>query len=159
MTRIHGSEYREAIGRAIEICGPVMARLGHVQFVCGVDPYFIGLHRASESDVSYREVAHCCWPYHIEGPADRRVTTVVIPWNRWHRSHPWWLAESIVHELGHALHWTLDLDRFDVAPVTAYARTNRYEAFAEAFTSWRWGPGGYGDWPDSATLSLFRSLA
>lgn len=148
-TRIHGTGWREAIDVAHSVIGRrIMSRLGHVQYVCGVDPLFAGLHAY---DVSYRDTAHCCYPHHLDGPADRRVTTVVMP----NRVGPW-TAHIIVHELGHALDQTIGFGH-TATPVTEYAKTNRQEAFAEAFTSWRWPGNGY-ERPDDATLALFGGL-
>jgi hypothetical protein len=81
-------------------------------------------------------------------PADRRRTTIVLPTPHY--------PISIVHELGHVLDEALNFDH-EATPVTAYAKTDRYEAFAEAFTSWLYW--GYGDEPDPATRYLFESCS
>lgn len=82
-------------------------------------------------------------------PRDRRVTTVVLPTNE--AFDP----EVIVHELGHVLHEQL---RFEphAAAVTPYAKTDRWEAFAEAFRLWvRWG-----NWViDARTQAQLTSVA
>lgn len=158
-TRIHGSGYREAIGVALDVVGSRIGdRLGHVQFVCGVDPVFAGLHSYEEitDGRSYRQTAHCAYPFNLAGPRDRRVTTIIVPDARYRFRNPWALAHDFVHELGHALHEVIGFDCHP-EPVTDYARTSRYEAFAEAFVSWLWPGDGY-DRPDDATLALFRSL-
>lgn len=155
LTRIHGKGFRESIAEAQRICGPtIMARLSHVQYVCGLDPVFAGLH--AYANKGYDQNAHCCWPMHIAAPADRRVTTIVLPGD-WSKVHPLWRVHVLVHELGHALHETMRLDKFDIPPVTEYAKTNRWEAFAEAFTAWRWPGNGYAV-PDAHTIALFDSL-
>lgn len=157
MNRIHGRGYREAIAAAQRAIGDrLMQRLGHVQYVTGVDPVFIGLHDYTDhSDgYSYAETAHCCYPHHLLGPADRRVTTVVLPYPTVAKYTP----PIIVHELGHALDYAIG-EQHIAAPVTEYARTNREEAFAEAFTSWAWPDPEFYERPDDATLALFTELA
>ena len=150
-TRIHGVGQREAIGVAVDVVGQrIMARLPHLQFVAGVDPLFAGIHGFMRTDDgrSHRETACCCYPHHLLGPADRRVTTILLP----SIEHP----RTVVHEIGHALHATYDFEP-NPTPVTAYARTNRWEAFAEAFTSWVWPSSDYGR-VDDETLALFNSI-
>lgn len=118
-TRIHGKGFREAIGQAFVLLPTFMQqRLSHVRFVTGVDPNFIGLH-------SYKLNGnpHYCRERHIDGPRSRKVETIVLP-----RPD----VEVIVHELGHAFHTVLNDDTI-LAPVSNYAKTNKYEAFAEAF--------------------------
>ena len=92
--------------------------------------------------------ACCCYPHHMLGPADRRVTTIVLPGTAWG-------PLLIVHEIGHALHETFDFGPHS-DPVTDYARTNKHEAFAEAFTSWCWPNPDYGRC-DDATRALLES--
>lgn len=147
LSRVPNARFAEVIGEGLSRLPEGMRlRLGHVQFVCGVDPVFAGLHGY---EGHWR--AHCCYPYHISGPRDRRVTTVVLP-----------VLEGphvVVHELGHALHETIGLSHIAV-PVTEYAATNHEEAFAEALVAWtHW----YGDQAtalqDKATRALFGRLA
>lgn len=142
---------------AQRIIGPtIMERLTHVQIVAGVDPLFAGLHEyeTTEDGRSYRATAACLYPFHIRGPADRRVTTIVLPtpepaWNGVH---------TIVHEYAHALDWSLGRDH-NCDPVSDYARTNRDEAFACSFTSWAWGnPLPHQTRPSDRDRALFRSL-
>lgn len=159
LTRIHGTGWREPLAVAHRIIGPaLMARLGHVQYVFGVDPVFAGVHGFPDiaDGRSYRDTAHCAYPWHITGPADRRVTTVVMPVGE-RPGDRWAMPHVLVHELGHALHETIGFDH-TAAPVTEYAKSNNYEAFAEAFTAWCWPGNGY-DRPDPATVALFRLLA
>ena len=150
---MHGRGRGEQISVAHRLVGPtIMQRLSHVQYVAGVDPVFAGI--SDQEDIadgrSYRTTAACYYPEHLIGPRDRRVTTIVMP-----SPEPGWLGvQTVVHELGHALD---EVTRFEhvAAPVSEYAKTNRREAFAEAFTSWVWD----GDHTvDAATLALFRSL-
>lgn len=146
LSRVPNARFAEAIGEGLRLPPGMRHRLGHVQFVCGVDPVFAGLHGYEIGR------AHCCYPYHLAGPADRRVTTVVLP-------DAWEGPATVVHELGHALHETIGLSHVAV-PVTEYAATNHEEAFAEALVAWtHW----YGDQAaalqDKATLALFEELA
>lgn len=150
-TRIHGRGHREALAVALSVVGPrIMARMPYLQFVAGVDPVFAGVHgyETTKDGRSYRGTAACCYPFNMLGPADRRVTTIVMP-SVLHPIH-------IVHEIGHALHETLDFDP-EPPPVTAYARTDKFEAFAEAFTSWCWPNPSYGR-IDPETRALLRGL-
>ena len=154
MDRISDARWREPIGRALDLIGPTLAaRIGPVRWFTG-DPIFAGLHRyTTTSGRSYRHVAHCCYPVHFaHRPADDRPTTIVLP------VPP--TPTTVVHELGHALDHRLGFTH-DAAPVTWYARTNRREAFAEAFTAAV--VAGYGDQDaaaaDRATQALWAALA
>lgn len=155
-SRLHGSGWREQIDVAHRVIGDgIMARLGHVQYVAGLDPVFSGVHpfETTRDGRSYRDTACCCYPWHIIGPRDRRVTTVVLP----SFQDGWRGVKTIVHELGHALDESIGR-RETVTPVSTYARTDRDEAFAEAFTRWCWGPlPGY-DRVDDKDRALFQSL-
>ena len=151
LSRVHGAGYREAIGFALGLLPvPIADRLSHVQFVCGVDPVFAGLHDTATTDDgrSYGLTAHCAYGWGLPRPASDRVTTIVLP------IVP--LPSTVVHELGHALHETLGFDP-EAEPVTEYAKTNRWEAFAEAFVAWRFW--GYGDEPDDRTVWLLDAMA
>ncbi len=128
----------EPIAEALEVIGPRLAgMLAGVDFLCGVDPVFAGLHRLRDTDDgtgrSYADTAACCFPWHTSD----RSTTIVLP--------EWVGAEIVTHELGHALHHIVG---WPVAvPINGYARTNPYEAFASAFSAYFWeGPGA--DWYD-----------
>lgn len=156
MNRIPDQRYATVIGEALAILPQRIAdRLTGVRFVCGVDPGFAGLHAygSSENGYAYSTTAHCCFPYHLRNrPAAERPTTVVLPYPP--------ALTTVVHELGHALDWSIGRTH-TAAPVTDYARTDRDEAFAEAFTTWKFW--GYGDEAafrsDGATVALFEELA
>lgn len=157
MNRIPDRRYSEVIGHAFTLIPPRIAdMLSGVQFVCGVDPVFAGLHDYDDmdDDRSYRRTAHCCYPFHLTRPASDRVTTVMIPTLR--DADP----KVVVHELGHALDWRIGRKHM-AQPTTWYAETNRMEAFAEAFSTLLID--GYGDsdvlQQDKATLALFETLA
>lgn len=126
----------------------IAQRVSHVQFVCGVDPVFVGLHRYEDC----RAVQHCVYGYLLDRPAVDRRTTICLPF---HSDDP----ADVVHELGHALHEVVRWE-LDAAPVSEYARTDRYEAFAEALVA---HTHFYGDQDvlasDLATLALFDELA
>ena len=121
------------VGAFDTLPGAVRERLDHVDFLCGVDPVWVGLTSVETSDDgrSLRDIAYCDYLYtqkHL--PADRRRTTIVLPTEC--AANVW----TIRHELGHALHEILGWYG-PVRPITEYARTNAYEAFAEAFCAWR----------------------
>ena len=157
MNRVPNQAYAEVIGEALSVIPDrIRERLSGVHFVCGVDPAFVGLHQYDKTSVGdsrpYSETAHCCYWWNLNRPASDRPTTIVLP----KLPAPW----VVVHELGHALDYVTGFNH-RAAPVTDYARTNRMEAFAEAFTAWRFW--GYGDedtlWSDGATLALFDEVA
>lgn len=154
MIRVPDSRFGEVIGEGLaRLPSGMRRRVAHVHFFCGTDPLFAGLHAFTDTDGGrpYSEVAHCCYPGHLLGPADRRATTVVLP----DLPDP----STVVHELGHALHHSIGFSHTPHA-VTEYAATNDYEAFAEALVAWTHY---YGDQDvlmrDKPTLALFAALA
>ena len=155
-SRIHGSEFREQISVAHRLIGDhLMARLSHVQVVAGGDPLFAGYHEHEDTfdSRSYRDTAHCLYPIHLQGPADRKVSTVVLP-----VLEPKWCGVyTIVHEYAHSLDWALGRD-WTCEPVNDYARNNRDEAFACAFTAWVWGRGPDRDKLHDRDREFFRAL-
>lgn len=159
MQRVVGTGYREVIEAGFDLIPPgIRERLTHTHFLCGVDPAYVGLHKYGDTGDgrSYSETAHVAfgrWHMPHRSAADR-ITTVVLPVLV--RPH------TIVHELGHVLDEQLQFDHV-AEPVTAYAQSNRLEAFAEAFTAWcmptyaPWAPAIFEEDPD--TPALFLSLA
>lgn len=145
--------YLDAIDTALDyVPDRLLDRLRSVEFLCGVDPAFAGLHTFTDAadGRAYRDVPHCVYPWLQDGPLDQRRTTIVLPGP----THPW----AITHELGHALHETLGFEP-NASPVSDYARTNRWEAFAEAFRLWiGWRAPGEPPEPDAQTCALFESL-
>jgi len=149
--RLPDQRYAETINEALSRFPAGMARrLDHVQFLCGVSPVFAGLH--TYTGRHYAATAHCVYPSHISRYRAERVTTIVLP-----TPQP---AHVVFHELAHALHLVAGLDHHADA-TTAYATADRYEAFAEALTTWRHH--GYGDeaalYADGKTCALFAALA
>lgn len=143
--------YGEVLGAARALYGPLLRYVDHADFFCGTDPVWAGLHSFVDVDDgrSYRDTAHSLSPHHIDGPASRRVPTVVIPVLR--------LATLavVVHELGHVLHSVLD-EEPEVEAVSSYGETNHYEAFAEAVTSYLLP--GYAQRPCEKFLALMEDL-
>lgn len=94
-------------------------------YFCGEDPVFAGLHSfdVAKDGRSYRQAAHCAYPWHTID----KSTTVVLPMVP--------TVNVVVHEIGHAIHEAVDFD-FELAPVDDYAARNKYEAFAMAFASY-----------------------
>lgn len=107
------------------------------------DPIFSGLHHFTDTfdGRSYRDTAHTCYPWHIDGPADRRLTTIVFPRSPTNTMYD---VHTAVHEMGHVIDYAYGFSRI-CTPVSSYAESNRSEAFAEAVTSYLID--GYGDWP------------
>ncbi len=158
MYRITNHIYSEAIGYAFELLPiAISKRLNHVHFFTGTDPLYAGLHSYVESNDkrSYRTTAHVVYPCH-QGILNKQLrnTTVVLP-----------IVEDadpyvIVHELGHCLDEVLGFKHSSI-PVNSYAKTNRLEAFAEAFASQYFWLGTKAEdifQADKATQYLFKEL-
>lgn len=135
MLRINGSGHRDSIAAALELLPDWLADdLRGTHFLCGADPVFVGLHNFQDTQDgrAYRDAAHVAYSFHQPWrPASDRITTVVLPIVE----EPW----VVVHELGHVLDGLLVRDGHrswcpTPEPVSWYAATNRWEAFAEAFT-------------------------
>ena len=147
LTRV---SWAEPIGIAMDLLPVATTQRFHFR-----DPVFSGLteHVDTADGRSYRSAAHCCYPWHINGPADRRLTTIVIP------ERPrgdWWDVYTVVHEMGHVLDWMTGFSHV-CKPVSDYARTNDMEAFACAFGSWL-VPGWHGTGVGKDDRMMFESL-
>ena len=127
MERITKAIYAEAIGAALDLLSPAVKQmLMYTHFLTGTDPIYAGLHnyRKTNDGRSYRNTAHVIYPHHASDKRER--TTVVLP-----------EADDadtyvIIHELGHCLDEILGFEH-KALPLNNYAKTNRMEAFAEAF--------------------------
>lgn len=170
MNRVKPGGYAELIAAAMAVIPEPLHRLIRPHYLCGTDPGFAGLHRASSASLgrSYSDTWHVVYPAHqtLAAARNRRTTVVVTdviddaPWVREKFGHHHPLA-MMVHELGHVLDESLRFEH-DAVPVTAYAENDRYEAFAEAFTAWlipSYLP-SYGSSAvvDGATVALFNEL-
>lgn len=162
--RVPDRRWSELIGHARLLLDQVGLgwAVDHARFVCGIDPTFAGLHRytAASYGRDYATTAHACYPHHLTRPAADRVPTVVLP--------VLVTPATVVHEVGHLLHWHLALGPV-AAPVNWYAATSPEEAFAEAVRVHAAGPlpGRFGFdhdrerdilASDRATLRLFEGL-
>ena len=140
MRRHRTSYLAEAFSMALGLLpGDLRRRLENVSLFEG-DPVFAGLHHFQEASFgrSYRDTAHVAYPFHQPHlPADRRETTLVFPEAR--SRDPWSAVGTLVHELGHVLDEQTGFS-LAVPGVTEYGETDRYEAVAEAFQVWVWGP-------------------
>jgi hypothetical protein len=150
VNRLRDYAYAEAISEAMTLLpAGIRRRVEHTDFLCGVDPLFVGLHGFVKTTDArdYSDTAHCV--FRTLG-YDKR-TTIVLP----SVQEPW----VIVHELGHALDESLGFDHAAV-PVTAYGATHRTEALAEALVAHLYW---YGDQDaymrDLSTRALFASLS
>ena len=142
--------YSGLIGAAFDVIPDKIGdRLRYVHFLTGVDPIYAGLFNYEDTGDgrSYRDTCCVAYPYHQLLSKHLQHTTVVLP-SLW----PVWV---VVHELGHVLDECLGFSHM-AEPVSEYAKVNRMEAFAEAFTSWLFW--GYGKEPDEGTKYLFESL-
>ena len=153
---------------------PLAQRVAHVEFLCGVEPAYVGLHRDDMAPIAagHRLAGSCIYAHNqIDRPADERRTTVCLPTGEC-------AVDVVVHELGHALHEAIGFwpapyrQQWVAAPVTPYAQCNSDEAFAEAFTLWIYGHERYADevgddplhrplylTPDARAVALFEALA
>lgn len=128
--------WAEEIALAHKVIGYKGIRIEGVHYLCGIDPVWVGLHghRAFQGTRSSATTAH----FSHSATSRDRSSTIVLP------ERPDWV--TVVHELGHALHeqqgW-----RGSPSPVTEYAEIDRFEAFAEAFTSWVVGEQA-GEWAE-----------
>lgn len=140
---------------------PIADRLRAVDWFLDTNPIWAGLHtyETTEDGRPYSETAHTVHPMHqCSLPRSLRAPTVVL--FRDDLKYP----DVAVHELGHILHEQL---RFEPSPspVSDYAGSNKWEAFACAFTAWvvPWQCSRRHDptilWRDSATMRLFEHLA
>ena len=97
---------------------------------------------------SYGDTAAVWSPSSMLGPADRRLTTIILPTPP--TGNPYvggrqYDIDTVVHELGHVMDRMTGFYRTCI-PIGDYAATDLGEAFAEAFTAWlipdyvdRWG--------------------
>ena len=131
MERIQGPDVGEQLSMALDWLPRSLAtRLGFVDFFIG-DPLFAGLHRVEIADDggSFRTTAHYVSECHQRHRAkSARRPTIVLPFGPGETA-------TVVHELGHALDEVLG-EEWLTQPVSRYARVDRFEAFAEAFTAW-----------------------
>lgn len=153
MIRITSHTAVEPVGAALHMIPPRIRRLLHFDVVTE-DPVFLGLHRfiGIGDGRSYRNEAHVAYPCHQIAPG---VTTIVLQRPR--------TVEVVVHEIGHVLDEALGFAH-PATPITRYAETDRYEAFAESFTRWIVGP-SYTPWMpdqrerDAQSVALFEELS
>lgn len=135
MDRVQRQTDREAIAFALgHIPEGVRDLVSRAHFLARTDPVKAGLHsdRWTGGTVGRptAETAHVSWAWGQDRPRDRRHSTVVLPLDED------FTPEVIVHELGHVLDDLVDFHRPNPDPVSWYAGTDPWEAFAEAFTSW-----------------------
>ena len=150
MYRITGFGYSGLINYAFSVIPQGIAdRIRYTHFLTGVDPIYAGLfdNELTDDGRSYRKTACVAYPYHQRIDKCLRHSTVVLP-------NLVSLA-VIVHELGHVLDESLGFTHI-AEPVTEYAKVDRGEAFAEAFTSWLFW--GYGKEINKSTEYLFESI-
>jgi len=150
MRRLVGKGYATSISTALDALPTWLSdELRAVPFFCGVDPVFAGLHdfTCSDDGRNYASTAHVVYPEHLtHRPRNERQATIVLP----EVESPW----VVIHELGHILHERLGFPPAP-EPVTGYAATNVFEAFAEAFTMAH--VPGYAPWDVSrARLATYK---
>lgn len=118
------------INRAYEIIPKKYHKYLECDWLIGKDPIKFGLHNFTDTSDgrTYRNTAHVAYPHH-----HRKLyylpSVVVLPEPD--------TVDVVVHELAHVIHFNINFDgpKEGIVPVSWYAKTNWYEAFAEAFTS------------------------
>jgi hypothetical protein len=129
MNAVATFKHNEAISKGIEITRD-FKRFIKTDWLIGFDPVRRGLHPFEDTNDGrlYCNTPHVAYGFHQHTmPVGYRLTTTVI------------VGESVtpkvvVHEIGHVLDESLGFSIL-CTPCTGYARTNRLEAFAEAFTA------------------------
>lgn len=127
MNRITNCKYTEAISYAFSLLPIIMVdKLQYIHFLTGTDPIYAGLHNFIDINDkrSYRNTAHVCYSWNALNRHE--PTTVVLP--LLNDANPY----TIIHELGHCLDEAWGFSH-NALPINNYAKTDRYEAFAEAF--------------------------
>lgn len=151
MQRVTSQRVAEAVAFGLSFLPAPILELAEADVFVG-DPVFAGLHHydTTADGRAYNECAHVAFPHQS---TDGR-TTVVLP------GVP--RVSTVIHEFGHALDWKLNAlsggRSPDFAPVTEYAKLNRLEAFAEAFTAWFYPPDHHYAF-DRASREFFDRLA
>lgn len=125
--------YRPLVEAARDLIPPGVAGLVEPRYLIGVSPHFVGLHHSRMEDAfpdlaargnSYEACAHACYSFHTP---DGRPTIVMPQPHLYHDP-----VATLLHEHGHLFD---EATGFHIAApeTTRYSRTNRQEAFAEAF--------------------------
>ena len=166
MERLADFKYSELISTAFDkLPLGIASKLRYTHFFTGTSPIYAGLFDYTEASFgrSYHTVWSVACLHHQMGlPKKLRQTTIVMLKFSL-KGYPMRLLPMlVVHELGHVLDELLDWSHIAL-PITRYAKSNRGEAFAEAFTLWL-NP-EYAEYyqvyhsVDERTLSLFQHLA
>jgi hypothetical protein len=159
LRRITNHKRLVPINAALDILPPRIRSMVEGVDILTEDPNFVGLHRFVDASYGrqYKDTAHVAYDFHqMHLPKDRRATTLVLP--------ELISVADAVHELGHVLHEKLKFDP-STMPVSWYAKTNKFEAFAESFTAWVLPEGRYDIererlyTKDRKTVDLFERLA
>ena len=155
MERLVSYKYSDGISYAFSLLPIAIAdSLRHIHFLTGTDPVYAGLHSYLDTGDkrSYRNTAHVSYPWNsLNKPGQ---TTIVLP--LLNSAHPY----VVIHELGHCLDEILGFSH-NALPINEYAKTNRLEAFAEAFAAQYFWLGEEAEdifQSDKATQYLFEQL-
>ena len=155
MERLVDYRYSEGISYAFNLLPIAIAdKLRYTHFLTGTDPIYAGLHNHIDINDkrSYRNTAHVSYPWNSLNK--RGQTTVVLP--LLDDASPY----IVIHELGHCLDEILGFEH-TALPINEYAKTNRLEAFAEAFAAQYFWLGKEAEdifQSDKATQYLFEQL-
>ncbi len=128
MHRITSWAYTAPLAIALACMEGLRPELLYFDVLTGTDPLWAGLHeyRDTGDGRSYRDTPHVAETHHQRLSARQQVPTIVLPAPR--------PPAAIIHEIGHVIHGHLGW-RLALPANTEYAKTDRFEAFAESFTA------------------------
>lgn len=140
MERMVDYKYAELILAGFDkLPSGIANRLKYTHFFTGTDPIYAGLianGKISPKGDSYHNTWCVSHQHHLTRfPVANRQTTVTLSDHSPEGYPRLLLPMLIVHELGHVLHEIIGFEH-SAEPISKYARLNKWEAFAEAFTSW-----------------------
>ena len=135
MNFIGTQNWNEEIQRALKLIPKSFHKYLQCDLMLGADPNSKGLHdykSAFNGKYLYKDLAHVAYAHNqLDIPRSYRITTVVLPQTT--ELYTPIAVETVIHEFGHVLHEKLGWPE-GFYPVTAYAESNVWECFAEAFT-------------------------
>jgi hypothetical protein len=168
MNRCKDQRLAELVGWAMRYVPPLLIERTPVDWFLGSDPVFAGLHHyetGGKHGWSYRhQAAHYVEETHqTHRPRSARIPTIVLPSVDHHTydHNRYGLLAWVLHEFGHAVQHASERNlrtTWWADPVSEYAKTNHYEAFAEAFVDWRCRYHDNRVLSDHATVARFRLI-
>lgn len=132
MGKVLTYEWNEAINAAMQFIPAPYREMCVAYWVIGVSPIRAGVHAYRDTDDgrSFENTAHVAYPHHLSRKRPDSLPVVIVPERPISTLRD---VATVVHELGHVAHWALGFGP-ELGPVSDYAKTNRWEAFAEAWS-------------------------